>query len=36
LLEDPLSEEILRKKLEQGREINIHRSGEKLVFETAV
>lgn len=32
LLEDPLSEEILRKKLEGGREITIHRSGEKLAF----
>lgn len=35
LLEDPLSEEILRKKLESGKEIHIHRSGENLVFETA-
>ncbi|MBD3286014.1 AAA domain-containing protein [candidate division WOR-3 bacterium] len=35
LLEDPLAEEILRKKLEAGREINIRRSGEKLVFEAA-
>lgn len=33
LLEDPLSEEILRKNLEGGREIKIHRSGEKLAFE---
>jgi ATP-dependent Clp protease ATP-binding subunit ClpC len=35
LLEDPLSEEILRKKLDAVRKINIHRSGEKLVFETS-
>ena len=34
LLEDPLSEEILRKKLEGGRQIKIHRSGSKLAFET--
>jgi len=35
LLEDPISEEILRKKLEGGKEITIRRSGEKLLFETA-
>ncbi|TET21908.1 MAG: ATP-dependent Clp protease ATP-binding subunit [Candidatus Stahlbacteria bacterium] len=35
LLEDPLSEEILRKTLEGGRQIKIHRSGSKLIFETA-
>ncbi|MBN2378711.1 ATP-dependent Clp protease ATP-binding subunit [candidate division WOR-3 bacterium] len=35
LLEDPLAEEILRKKLDTGRQISIRRSGQKLVFEAA-